>query len=359
VETLEGRVNPSWGSIPPAAIFPPANALSVAFDAQGDAVGIAAITANENDFYTFVAPISGNYAIGSVTPQSNLDTVLGVYTSTGSRIAFNDDISRNNLDSQVVVTLTGGSRYYFGITNYFGSRGGSYTWLVDGPSAAPAPPAPPRGAFDIVVRVSGLTASQQQVFDRAAARWEQIITADIPDATYQGVFVDDLLIDARGRAIDGSGGVLGQAGPDAFRSGSRLPIHGTMQFDSADLAAMEANGQLYAVVLHEMGHVLGIGTIWQALGLLTGAGTSNPRFVGANATAAYNAIFGTNATSVPVEGTPSPAGSRDSHWRESVFGNELMTPYIAGSVNPISRVTVASLADLGYTVNLNSSDTFG
>ncbi len=44
-------------------------------------------------------------------------------------------------------------------------------------------------------------------------------------------------------------------------------------------------------MLHEMGHVLGIGTIWQARGLVSGAGTSNPLFTGANAVAAYNWRF--------------------------------------------------------------------
>lgn len=106
-----------------------------------------------------------------------------------------------------------------------------------------------------MVRISGLTASPQAIFEQATARWEQIITGDIPIAT-----------------------------------------------------------------------------------------------------AAYNAMFGTNATSVHIEGLPSGVGSRDSHWRESVFGNELMSPFISGSNNPISRVTVASLADLGYTVNMNAAD---
>ena len=122
--------------------------------------------------------------------------------------------------------------------------------------------------------------------------------------------------------------------------------------------SLEASGQLYYVVLHEMGHVLGIGTLWQSLGLLAGAGTADPRFLGVHATAEYDTIFGTTATSVPVEGNSSPAGSRDSHWRESVFRSELMTPVINGIPDPISRVTVGSLWDLGYTVNLNAADVF-
>lgn len=357
LEPLEDRLVLSWTGVPPITITPPTSAVAVTLDTQGDAQGAAAITANENDFYTFVAPTTGSYVLSALTPSSSLDTVLGVFNASGTRLAYNDDISRFNRDSRLTVNLTAGSRYYFGITNYTGTRGGSYTWLVDGP-ASTTPPPPTTGGFDIVIRVSGLTASQQQIFNQAAARWEQIITGDLPNATYQGVAVDDLLIDAQALVIDGTGGILGQAGPDALRAGSRLPYHGVMQFDSADLASLEANGQLYAVVLHEMGHILGIGTIWQADGLLSGAGTTNPRFLGAQATAQYNAIFGTNEASVPVEGLPSPAGSRDGHWRESVFGTELMSPYISGSTNPLSRVTVASLADLGYTVNLAAADAF-
>ncbi|MEY9156350.1 putative Zn-dependent protease [Bradyrhizobium japonicum] len=36
---------------------------------------------------------------------------------------------------------------------------------------------------------------------------------------------------------------------------------GDMQFDTADLSAMEADGTLNDVIMHEMGHVIGIGTI--------------------------------------------------------------------------------------------------
>jgi len=131
-----------------------------------------------------------------------------------------------------------------------------------------------------------------------------------------------------------------------------------MEFYTADLASMLSNGTLLGVIEHEMGHVLGIGTIWTDKGLLVGGGTSNPLFIGAQAKAAYNSIFGRNASGVPVENTGG-SGTRDSHWRESVFGNELMTGWVGpGSYMPISRVTVASLADLGYSVNMAASDSF-
>jgi hypothetical protein len=170
--------------------------------------------------------------------------------------------------------------------------------------------------------------------------------------------VDDLLIDVVARPIDGPGDTLAESEPDSFRRGSRLPIHGTLRLDSADLASMEATGQLYEAALHEMAHVLGFGTIWEDLGLLSGAGTANPLFLGARASAEYGALLRTGPTPVPVEGLPSPPGSADSHWREAVFGTELMTPFLSAGRNPLSRLTVASLADLGYTVNLDAADPY-
>jgi subtilisin-like proprotein convertase family protein len=215
------------------------------------------------------------------------------------------------------------------------------------------------GEFQIdVVFAGGLTVAQQAAFTAAAARWEEIIIGDIPDVLVSGDLVDDVVIIASGIAIDGSGGILGQAGPTFLRSGSFLPASGIMQFDTADIADLEAAGQFVDVILHEMGHVIGIGTIWSELGLLSGAGGANPVFTGAQATAEYNAIFGASGTSVPVENTGG-GGTRDSHWRESVFDNELMTGFLNfGVPNPISRVTAGQLGDLGYEVNINAADDY-
>ncbi len=120
---------------------------------------------------------------------------------------------------------------------------------------------------------------------------------------------------------------------------------------------MEANGTLLSVIMHEMGHVLGVGTIWANKGLVTGAGTSNPLFTGAQATAAYNQIFGVNVAGVPVENTGG-GGTRDAHWRESILGSELMTGYAENGAMPLSRITIGSLADIGYVVNMNAADAF-
>jgi subtilisin-like proprotein convertase family protein len=214
--------------------------------------------------------------------------------------------------------------------------------------------------IDVVFPDNSLTPQQQAIFRDAAHRWEQIIVADIPDVFVLGVgTVDDVVIEARGPFIDGPGAVLGQAGPLAFRTGSFLPAYGIMEFDSADIVELIADGQFDEVILHEMGHVLGIGTIWQDLGLLTGINTANPQFIGASAAAEYRAIFGNNAQSVPVEGDEGGSGTRLSHWDEATLFNELMTGFLNPNVaNPLSRITVGQMADLGYRVNLDAADPY-
>ncbi len=480
METLEPRLALTWAGVPPVSINPPSGAVGVTLTSN-DASGTASIATTEVDYYSFTATATGSYVISASTPSSSLDTVLGVFSSSGQRLSYNDDISYpSNTDSRVTINLTAGTKYYVGITNYASSSRGSYTWTIDGPAGTTTttddafedndtlstaynlgtptatqttnnlvmadaadwyrfttsatgtssntvsiafqnsqgnlqlalynssgglissslgtgnsesvslnglaagtyyvdvfgnagatnpnysltitPPTvvtpPSGGGFQITLQMSGLTAAEQTIFQQAADRWSQVITGDLPNATYHGQTVDDLLIDASAPTIDGVGGILGQSGPDAFRSGSLLPIHGVMEFDAADMASMVSSGLLYSVVLHEMGHILGIGTLWEDMGLLSGAGTSNPIFTGANATAQYNQIFGTNARGVPVEATGG-SGTADSHWRETVFTNELMTGWAGPGTNlPLSRVTIGSLADLGYTVNYAAADPY-
>ena len=138
--------------------------------------------------------------------------------------------------------------------------------------------------YNVDIRfLGGLTPSQQDAFDIAARRWSAIITGDVPDATLQGELIDDIRIDAKGDAIDGIGGILGQAGPTWVRSGSFLPIAGVMTFDRDDLQKLEDDGLLLSVILHEMAHVIGFGTIWSHKGLLQGAGSINPTFSGPQA----------------------------------------------------------------------------
>lgn len=227
-------------------------------------------------------------------------------------------------------------------------------WSID-LHARPAAP-PPRSNFNIEVRfLGGLTSSQRSVFTLAAARWSEVILGDLPAVMIDGQEVDDLRIDAKGEIIDGPRGTLGQAGPEFIRRDSSLPITGSMTFDTADLASMESDGSLEDVIIHEMGHVLGLGTLWEEMGLVEGANTSNWRYTGPNAAREFGALMGRDSAPVPVE-TDGGAGTAGGHWDEETFRTELMTGFVNGASNPLSRVTIACLEDMGYEVNYDVAD---
>ena len=221
--------------------------------------------------------------------------------------------------------------------------------------------------FTIEVRfMGGLTQKQKNAFKAAADRWTRVIVGDLPSVMVDGEVVDDVLILADGADIDGPGKILGQAGPTRIRPGNAgkaafLPAKGRMSFDKADLKKMEQEKTLNDVIAHEMGHVLGIGTIWSFKNLLKGAGTSNPTFSGKKATKEYRDLLGggskARSKAVPVENGGGP-GTRDSHWRETVFRTELMSGFISAQGNPLSRMTAASLDDMGYVVDLNAAEAY-
>jgi len=83
------------------------------------------------------------------------------------------------------------------------------------------------------------------------------------------------------------------------------------------------------------------------------AGTPLAQFNGQNSVAAFKELGGlTDAISLETEGK----GSAGLHWHEALFQDDVMTADLnfsgKGGNAPISTVTIASLADLGYQVNL-------
>ena len=203
------------------------------------------------------------------------------------------------------------------------------------------------------------------VFESAKARWESIITrgvteqigghlAGCPPAADQ--VVDDILISVTLDSIDGPFNTLGFAGPCQLRFLDGLPISGRMTFDTADVARLRQSGRLQATILHEMGHVLGIGTLWQTFQLVDGACVGMPTYTGPRGVAAWQGMGGTGSVPVYGEGAAGD-GSNCSHWDESTFQTELMTPQLNGS-GPMSALSIESLADFGYVVDATQADAY-
>ncbi len=237
--------------------------------------------------------------------------------------------------------------------------------------------------FDIeLVFLDALSPSQQAAFVSAADIWGNIITTDIADISFapQPVnandcvagqplvtdTVDDVRIYVKVETIDGAGGAVANARPCVTRGLSMLPILGFIRFDVVDLMNLESAGSMLDIVLHEMGHVLGIGSVWPLFDLIANPSVpsnagADTHFTGPLAIAAFDDAGGTTYTGgakVPVENM-GVAGSSDGHWRESLLREELMTPFfVAGQRQSLSAITVESLADLGYRVDVSRADAF-
>ena len=228
-----------------------------------------------------------------------------------------------------------------------GSGGGSSGGTTGGFIATPYTAGGAATNYNITIQFKGTwTEDLYNGFKAAADLLCKYITGDVKDVFSRGKVIDDIVITAELKAIDGEGGILGQAGPTAIRSVGYLPATATMQFDIADASYYQSRDLWDDIVTHEMLHSIGFGTIWSYLGYVTGSTFTGPR---------AEEVYG---DPVPLEQTGG-SGTAGSHWDEEIFRNELMTGYIGyldpetgyAAENFISNVTWASLEDLGYALN--------
>ncbi|HYG29989.1 MAG TPA: leishmanolysin-related zinc metalloendopeptidase [Allosphingosinicella sp.] len=223
-----------------------------------------------------------------------------------------------------------------------GGGGTTFAPYTSGPATASA-------GYNITIEFVGTwTQDLYNIFVSSADSLTQLIVGEIPNVSVRtkgGVkTVDDILITAELGPIDGVNGILGQAGPTSVRTTGSLPATATMKFDIDDVNNMGLD--VFAdVVIHEMGHSLGFGSIWSRLGLV-----SNGLFTGSRANAEYHDMGGVGGIPVEQDGGSGTAGS---HWDEETFGNELMTGYINAGANYFTEMSAASFGDLGYVINPN------
>jgi hypothetical protein len=206
-----------------------------------------------------------------------------------------------------------------------------------------------------------------QSFGNARDRWKQVIVEDgglsfdasqflEPDqyATEAPDMVDDIYIGGILAKIDGVDGVLGMVGPTHARThpdGKFRPQSGFMTFDEEDVESMMADGTWTGVILHEMGHVLGIGTVWIDNDLHI---SEQDEYLG-NFVKEEWANLGCSGK-LPVE-TDGGEGTAGSHWDEECLNRELMTGIVDEDMS-LSTITVASLRDMGYGVDYSAADPY-
>ncbi|KAL3805964.1 hypothetical protein ACHAW5_002500 [Stephanodiscus triporus] len=231
-----------------------------------------------------------------------------------------------------------------------------------------------KGMFnvDLSLEISSTLDSAQYraAYVEARSKWMEVITGDLSSISTNSftsiapgdcanklpISIDDLHICGRDLPKDGIGGILGSAGPRWLRTDSTTrkvsTVTGQMQFDTFDLDRMVNDGTIYGVILHEMGHIIGIGTLWDDNGLLD---TNKDCLINTRATAVWTNDWDCIGTP-PVEKDYGP-GTRYGHWDEYCLGDELMTGIASGNFS-FSNLTIASLEDLGYKVNYGAAGAF-
>jgi hypothetical protein len=264
------------------------------------------------------------------------------------------------------------------------------------------------GAFNMaIMNVAGNTIPSAAVIaglTAALARWESVIVGDLaPDVTYgttappfqpgacggdgpklNGFTVHDIVVMVNLANIDGSGGILASAGPCDARiytppgAVNFATSVGRLTLDASDLAGLDAH-QMASVIFHEIGHIIGIGTLWDFFSLVgpfvnrpdamdlisdaIGDGGTAPKYEGVNGNAVYTGPLAGGssgmATKIPIE-DEGGSGTQDSHWEEAEFGPEVMTGWTeaSGVMMPVSEMTIAAVADFFYTVDTGAADPF-
>ncbi|GGJ25520.1 hypothetical protein GCM10008938_09560 [Deinococcus roseus] len=377
-ETLDVNVT-ATGNVDQSVTWSSTNSSVVVVDASGNVTalkaGTATVTAtskqNPSKKGTSSITVQDASVVTSVSiAPDTLDLQVGSTQTLNASVSgsgnFDHAVSWSSSDSSVATVnasgqvkgLKEGTVLISATSVLNATQTGMATVHIKKPSSA--------DAFNItLVFPAGtkLTTTQKQAFTDAANRWSQVITEGLADfngtAGDQILNVDDLQITADAIDIDGPGKILGQAGPEFIRDENGLPITGLMRFDSADMASMEAKGTLKNVILHEMGHVLGIGTLWDKFIIQNGTPKCQTAtsifFNGARAVMQYKALGKTG--NVPVENSGG-AGTKCGHWSESTFDSELMTGFAENGAMPLSKLTVGALEDLGYQVSYSAADAF-
>jgi len=251
--------------------------------------------------------------------------------------------------------------------------------------------APQAGAVGLISLnfIGTPTQSQQQSFQSAADYWNSVIVGYDLTIGYDNLNQPynrphQLTIDVSIAANDGVGGILGSAGPTTAQYYDNNPVGaptvalfyadtGAMEFDSADVDSLISSNQFFGVVLHEMAHVIGFGTLWTYNHNLQSTDypmyvTGNGQYFGANALAQYVEEFGqAGASYIPVE-LEGGTGTANGHWNEvaggagatgltSIYGdmqNELMTGWLNDNLY-VSKTTLGAIDDLGYVVDYSKA----
>lgn len=243
---------------------------------------------------------------------------------------------------------------------------------------------PRAAAFDLQLSISDpggqFNANELNILNAALVRvermWETVLTGYQPGISIASVPIT-VHPTTSGLAAANYSSATTQGGFTLATSGfMNVNINEIENF--ANWQGVGANGRNYIdeLLAHEVGHVLGVGTLWVSNGVYS---TNTFQYTGAHGLAAYQAEFNQAVAFVPVENAGNP-GTPNAHWDQLMrsspqegdpsdpwsldprvgvvdqYGRDRGLELMTGAIDPdygepfLSRFTVESMRDMGYTV---------
>jgi hypothetical protein len=215
-----------------------------------------------------------------------------------------------------------------------------------------------------------------EALPRVERMWETVLTGYQP-----GIVIGSVPI-----SVNPTTGGLASAnfGSTTLQGGFRLATSGFVNINIneienfANWQGQGANGRNYIdeLLAHEVGHVLGVGTLWDDNNVYV---NNTFQYTGQHGLAAYKAEFDPAATFVPVENAGA-TGTPNAHWDQlmrsssqegnpsdpwsldprvgvtDAYGRDRGLELMTGAIDPdfgepfVSRFGVEAMRDLGYTV---------
>lgn len=227
----------------------------------------------------------------------------------------------------------------------------------------------------------------------AVHRWESIITTKASHIVSMNLAIDisSLPVNVLGSAsptgyiTDLNGNYVWDTGEPINVTGGNITFNESAIEGMRDSLRDDGNSTLYYVVLHEIGHVLGIGTLWSYFDSLTETyvdlsdnNLNKILYTGTNAVREYrNYMKNQSLVGLPIEddggsGTAGGHPEEGFEWGTSLnnrfidgmlhdgLNDELMSGWSEGGtvVMPLSRITIGFLDDMGFGVDYTQADTY-